>query len=374
VNKHVPGRTQIRVNDLARFMDAAMTDGDLRAKPEIRMRLHHEIGKVFEAADNREMALKHMNLALALGNFLYSVGDYRMFEIHTAMANAFLRDKAFSEAESHARSALALAEDPRLPNVLVASDALERLARIQREQGAWGAAETNLRRAIEMCAREGTNVDRWAARYLALGELYSAQHLLPEARTAFEEGLALVSASELSNSHVEARLRLQLGKIAYWSGAMVDAEASLSEAAKFRIAHSGLGYWSTYVAVLWHGRALAALGRHMDAIERFEQSLVWREQSPDEARTAQIRFELAAALLAAGRNDEASRNLVRAVSKGKTTQPGTAKVDALALRAEAALRANDFRVGAALLPRLGDDLAWLFPSDLLPTSRPSEGQ
>ncbi|HWL93304.1 MAG TPA: protein kinase, partial [Phycisphaerae bacterium] len=215
VNRHIPGRMQIRTRDMAGFMDAAMSDADLRAKPEVRMKLHHEVGRVFDAADKTEMALKHEKLALELGLSLYGEDDFRLFEVHMDLANALRRRGALPEAEAHARSALALADHPRAPNLHAAAEASNRLSRIQQSRRDWRGAELSLRRAAALCAQDGTNVDRWVSQYLCLANLYSEQHRLQEARHACAEGLALVTERGRARSSVAERLRERLGTVEF---------------------------------------------------------------------------------------------------------------------------------------------------------------
>jgi len=358
-------RQTYSIRDLVGAFEKPFTDNKLSARPEVALELHRQLARMHLATRSIEDRVRHLQIALQLTNQLSGIDSRDSIGIHRDLADAFRRQGRIREAEQEARLGLAIIERTIGRDSIEMVSALIGLADVLSLQHRTMEGQKAAQDAVEICDRIGARANDRAMAKTYLGQLYVEEQRLLEALPLFDESLSILTEAG-SRSRSAAKVRVLLGSAKYSLGEFVQAERLLADAAKERERRDGLRHYQTHVSIRWHGRALQALAKYNEAADQLAKALVYCEHEASAAERAGVtRFEQSASLLAAGRDDEGRRNLVRAVSRGKATALGTTEFDAQAARAESALRANGFRLDGDLLPLLGDDLRWLVSTDLL---------
>lgn len=139
-----------------------------------------------------------------------------------------------------------------------------------------------------------------------------------------------------------------------------EAEQHAEEALAFRLVHETANGQSGHHCGMRHAENLLRVGRCDDAAPRWAHSLVrpFASDQRDSRLVAGLRFRLAAAHLGAGNAQAGRVSLAQAISRGAVFDSENAGVVGSVAKAEAALRANNWRFNDELRSALGD-LAWL---------------
>ncbi len=352
------GRRSIPVKNLAAWIAGPLETQTMETQPEVRIALHRSISDLLNAARKYESSINHDLKALELAEALGSEGDVTRFHILGYLSNTHGEMGRAAEAEAYAREALELAEATFGRDSLDGSGALIWLARPCSRLGRQDEAEELLLESIDIRDRLNASADARSAPRFVLADLYHEWGKPADAGKLMEDVLASIDSAEGIQNNLEAHCQLRLGLSAFYQGELKRAEQIFSPLVQYRLNALGLRHWRTCEGLTFHGWTLHYLGRYSEAADRFEKALIFYEENANVLGIAQARFWLGTALLAAGREDEGRRQLLRAVSKGMVTEPGQPEWDALVQQAESALRAVTFSLGADLRRQLGD-LAWV---------------
>jgi tetratricopeptide (TPR) repeat protein len=308
--RHATGDYAGAVSELERGL--ALLDPDdrnMRAIATMENNLCHSLRRLgrldeAEAACQRSLELRSIALGpnhpetgrtlVGLGNVLNERGDY---------AGAI-------EYYERALTLLTAAFGERSPHLL---EALVNLGNVADTFGDHARAELALSRALAIQRRElAADHVTLSATLLALGLLDLGRDRRLLARLRFEEALALRQLKLGADDPALAVVLVNLGTLDAKEGRYADADAHLERA--LRIRERALG--SDHPAIAYVLGAIAenriAAGRPAEAIALSERALSLRERAAVEPMLlARTRFQLARALVAAGRDQPRARSLAR---------------------------------------------------------------
>jgi tetratricopeptide (TPR) repeat protein len=357
IASHAANRRSIETSTLTPWLVEPLDKGDLSLRPDVLVQLHRGIAELYASTRKYEDALHHNASALELTQQL-GQNDVRC-HLLLRRTFAFTHMRRFPEAEQTAREAMVLAEqiDGRLSERVAL--AYIGLFYVYKGQGRLEEAEAAIQEAINVRSRVHSSMGPVTEARGFLVDLWIAGGQYDRAVSLLTESLAALRTSGEHRSKYAMWVLARLGGVHFRLGHLAESEARLSELADLRLKHNGLKYARTSSDLQLHAWVLHALGRYDETVERLEQALVFQEhEAKSPKQVARIRFEMATAMFADGREEEARRQLLRAVSLGKAIAPGDAKWDARVAEMEAAIRAHDCRYDERLGPLLSD-FEWL---------------
>ncbi|QOI99720.1 MAG: serine/threonine protein kinase [Phycisphaeraceae bacterium] len=182
---------------------------------------------------------------------------------------------------------------------------------------------------------------------------------------ACREGL-MIGANGALGGQTISRLRFRLAEALIRQGRWEEAEPEIRAASEYRVRlESARGNRAAQYTRL-HAETLHRLGRHAEAVPKWELSLVkaLENGNPADRTLAVLRLRLAAARLAAGQETPGMIDLARALSRGSHTDPGHPEIAALCGAVREALRVSGWRIGDEVRAALGR-LAWMADFDPL---------
>jgi tetratricopeptide (TPR) repeat protein len=325
-------------------------------QPEVRLTLHELLASLAAHGGHRTAQARNLRQALEVAKTLYGPDDLRVQQASSELAYAL---RPTEESVALARKSFAAIERAGGPDTQEANDALWRLASILYEGGRVDEAEHLLLNAIARQRAANAEVELRAMNLRCLAEIYEKEKRFIEALPLIDEALALLENSALRYTKAYWTLCERRSAVSYHLRLFEEAEHFAAQAAEAREGAHGLQHARTAGSHFQRGKALHALGRYLEAVEVLEKALAFYSPAGRTDTVARVRFLQSASLLAAARDDEGRRTLLRSISREGQSAPGNAQFDRLAQRAEDALRANGFRVDDHLLVGLGEDLGWL---------------